>query len=259
MKFHHTSFFLIFSIFVTSALFTAEHAERMTPHASRLFTYAEKGQWDNLHIELCNKYLPKRIDDTDCINEKGYTLLHYAVENNQGPIVVLLLAMGATVNTSTVYENKGHIVAVPTPLHLASKMGYKDIAEKLLEKDPHSIHSTHCEYNNTPLHVSAWFGKEDMVTFLLEKGARITAQNNQGSTAMHLSVFAIQPGCLTALLAHPGHATLKSATTANLKSHSPLCFVERIKGTYTAEHDASEQQKIAAMEKALTSFLEQNR
>jgi len=100
----------------------------------------------------------------------GEPLIFAAVKNRNVYLTRLLLVKGATPNT--IYRGD-------TPLTLAIKHCYTDIAECIIKFSDVNVHQTDiCK--NTPLCIAASCGNEDIIEPLLRKGACPHDRNNQG-------------------------------------------------------------------------------
>jgi len=75
-----------------------------------------------------------------------------------------------------------------TPLHMASLMGYEQVARVLLESDADVTAQN--DDDQTPLHVASSEGHLQVVRALVEHGASATARDKVGMTPLHL---ALQP------------------------------------------------------------------
>ena len=74
-----------------------------------------------------------------------------------------------------------------TPLHIATKKGYIDIAQMLISKGAKIDAKNLSEF--TPLHFAAMFGQSMILEMLLKNGANAEAQNNRGTTPLHFALF----------------------------------------------------------------------
>ncbi|KAL7907738.1 ankyrin repeat-containing domain protein [Trichoderma velutinum] len=100
------------------------------------------------------------IKDTD---KDGHMPLHFAVIHGDIDLVQLLLNNGADIDS----------VKIPTPLLLASKLGYVNIVQALLDQGA-NIKVTD-ENGHTPLHFAAIHGYIDLTQLFLNNGADIYA------------------------------------------------------------------------------------
>lgn len=98
-----------------------------------------------------------------------------------------------------------------TPLHVASRNGYKALAELLVSKgaDVNAVRSR----GWTPLldACSSHRGSKEMVEFLLSNGADIKAQSYDGQTALHLAVFESDLDVIQLLLARSANINARDA------------------------------------------------
>lgn len=108
----------------------------------------------------------------------GYGPLHVAAVNNKSEIIPYLIGNGANVNEITGDEYKD------TPLHIACRYGYIDVARTLLENDP-NLHLKNAN-NFTPLELANNIAdnniKQEIVSLISQKnGMEITNPMHSGS------------------------------------------------------------------------------
>ena len=117
------------------------------------------------HLEIV-KVLLQQGASIDAISEdqRGISVLHEAVINNQADIVKYLINQKVTMN---VFDSAGF-----SPLHTAAKQGYTDILGLLTTGGP----EVDCFLNDpmhTPLMTSIISGQYESVKILLEAGAKV--------------------------------------------------------------------------------------
>ena len=127
-------------------------------------------------------------------NNYESTPLHEAVDGEQMDVVMMLLQKEIEIDPLDIGNR--------TPLNLAIKEDYTDIAEELLKSGANAN-----QYNNdlsvtipdtfgiisvhdlsTPLHEAAMCGNEDMIEILVRHGAFIGALDNEGCTPLSLAI-----------------------------------------------------------------------
>ena len=97
------------------------------------------------------------------------TLLHRAVVDGHLSVVRFLVGEGADVGSSS-FDVKAETDAI-TPLALAARRGYLEIARLLIE---HGADPAHREASgDSPLYCAARWGRAEMARFLIEKGAPV--------------------------------------------------------------------------------------
>lgn len=108
--------------------------------------------------------------DANAINSLGYSVLQYAVEENDSSLVALLLEKGAEIQPN---EYSGESV-----LMLAYKHGTPQLLKYLIEKgaDPES----HNFDGETILMFMAQYGDVEIATILIDKGANVNAVDGFG-------------------------------------------------------------------------------
>ena len=72
-----------------------------------------------------------------------------------------------------------------TPLHVASRWDHLDLARLLVERGADM--TVQDMYGSTPLHLASECGHPDLARFLVERGADVTAQDNNGLIPLHLA------------------------------------------------------------------------
>ncbi len=106
-------------------------------------------------------------------SSKQYTLLHYAIKNNQPQIVALLLTNGA--NIEQTFEEQ-------TPLMYATKMQHLEIADFLISHGADVNTLNHDQ--QTALIFCAKYGTLELSIFLIENGANPDIRDVKGRKAI---------------------------------------------------------------------------
>ncbi|KAG7279487.1 hypothetical protein CRUP_035873 [Coryphaenoides rupestris] len=112
-----------------------------------------------------------------CVEQKGFTPLYMASQENHLEVVKFLLENGA--NQSIPTENGF------TPLHIACKKNHIRVMDLLL-KHSASLEAV-TESGLTPLHVTSFMGHLNIVKILLQKGASPSASNVKVETPLHMA------------------------------------------------------------------------
>lgn len=114
--------------------------------------------------------------DANAAQGDGMTALHWSALNDDVTMARVLLYAGATVEATT--RLGGY-----TPLHLAARAGYADVAQALLDggSNPETLTTT----GVTALHFAAEAGEAAVVRALVEHGADVDARESySGRTAL---------------------------------------------------------------------------
>nr|XP_021194828.2 transient receptor potential channel pyrexia isoform X1 [Helicoverpa armigera] len=109
------------------------------------------------------------INSLTAADRRGFGPIHFAVYNNHGACVELLLSKMADIRLRTTCSPHKS----STPLHLAAVKNHVDIVKILLKFDKTTVH----EVNSMgwfPLHTASHHGCRDVITLLLREGADLS-------------------------------------------------------------------------------------
>ena len=156
---------------------------------------------------------------------QGWTMLHCMVYENQIEAARILLAHGADINSRLDHATLSHIVQNTadvsseegvndfigyekecrfTPLHIASKEGYLDMCQILLEHKADVC--AHDNKGNSPLHWALSGDRLEISCLLLRYNAEVNSQNECGSTPLLIASSNGNIGLFRLLLAHNADA-----------------------------------------------------
>ena len=108
-----------------------------------------------------------------------------------------------------------------TPLHLAAKMGHKDLAELLLANGA-KVDVTDNHGRSTPLHLAAEMGHKDVAELLLANGAKIDVTDDHGrSTPLHLAAEMGHKDVVELLLANGANLNLRDYSSKRPSGRTP--------------------------------------
>ena len=117
------------------------------------------------------------IANIDVVDDKGKTLLMYALDTRQDEVAVKLIDMGANVN----FDDKN------TALLFGAYQGCFEVVKKLIEKGE-DINQVN-EYNQTPLYLAVLNAKSSQVVeYLLQHGADAQIARDDGTTPLVCAV-----------------------------------------------------------------------
>lgn len=123
--------------------------------------------------------------ELDTPGQVGLPPLHLAAHLRRVDLATRLLDAGANPAADSVYPDESKL----SPLHFAAKTGELGLVELLVARGANV--SAEASIRNTPLHMAAAFGVgADILKRLIDAGARVDAQDLEGYTALHLSVYA---------------------------------------------------------------------
>ncbi len=152
------------------------------------------------HTKAVELYLEAGMSP-DATDERGWTALHKAAQNDSPKILEALLERKAKVDARTV---KGD-----TPLCRAASQGLSANVARLLDAGA-DVHAQ-CSFEKTPLHRAAEEGDVTSIARLLAAGARIEARESHGETPLILAADADSLAAVEALLAAGAEIGARSA------------------------------------------------
>uniref|UniRef100_A0A1X7U100 Uncharacterized protein n=1 Tax=Amphimedon queenslandica TaxID=400682 RepID=A0A1X7U100_AMPQE len=198
-------------------LYSQEYSVDITNHTSNnKYTLAHSAAYKGkLHClqELINKY---RCDINATTTDTGSTVLHKACEGGHVPVVLYLTSLpqcnvaAKTSNGSTVlhitceYSDSlpilKHLVenhqldlcAVNdegmAPIHLACSEGRLNLIKYIIEHIPSSLELPHSTDGHTPFVIAVYFNQLEVIKYLISKKCNLSATDDEGSGAVHISV-----------------------------------------------------------------------
>lgn len=154
----------------------------------------------------------------------GWTLLHFAVRNNNVELV-RYLSKKVNVNAKT--------IAGYTPLHIACILGYPEIVSYLVSDEGGAVALSRDNEGKTPLHKAVESQRSNVVEQLVQGQSShfIDAVDRYGQTALHTAVALENYPCIYALLkagADPYIVDQDGDTAAYIakRKHMPLLVAE---------------------------------
>ncbi|HET9843375.1 MAG TPA: ankyrin repeat domain-containing protein, partial [Gammaproteobacteria bacterium] len=139
----------------------------------------QKNQIDTVRL------LIKSDIDINAYNNFKVTALTFAIDLDLVEIVAILVGEGkADVSIKDTYQNNC--------LHQAVRLQRKEIVQILISKGNANIEDRTPE-GNTPLLIAALLGNQEIAHLILQCNADVNAQNNQGTTALHLAMIPDDP------------------------------------------------------------------
>uniref|UniRef100_A0A1X7TQ98 Uncharacterized protein n=1 Tax=Amphimedon queenslandica TaxID=400682 RepID=A0A1X7TQ98_AMPQE len=197
--------------------YSLEYSVDITNHTSNnKYTLAHSAAFGGkLHClqELINKY---QCDFNATTTDTCSTVLHEACEGGHVPVVLYLTSLpqcnvaAKTSNGSTVlhitceYSDSlpilKHLVenheldlcAVNdegmAPIHLACSNGRLNLIQYIIEHIPSSLELPHSKDSRTPLLIAVYFNQLEVIKYLISKKCNLSATDDEGSGAVHISV-----------------------------------------------------------------------
>jgi len=142
-------------------------------------------------IQKTQEMLAQEPDLLNINSSEGYSLLHYAVMDEQKEMAKFLIDRGLSVNITDNKEN--------TPLHLAAGSGNLEMVALLISAGA-DINAKN-SYGTTPIHEACWKGNGEIVDFFLSKNAKIDEKDSHGNTSLHDAVWYEQYDIVELLIA----------------------------------------------------------
>jgi ankyrin repeat protein len=127
------------------------------------------------------------------VDNRGASLLHYAVRANAYTMVIKLLDGGINKNITDKYGE--------TAFHLAAFIGHYDICEALVKSGADL--NLPSKTGMTPLLKAAEKGSLDIVELLIEQGASLNDQDEQGRSVIHFAIMSRNNNFLKQLMSYP--------------------------------------------------------
>ncbi|XP_019858946.1 PREDICTED: ankyrin-1-like [Amphimedon queenslandica] len=197
--------------------YSQEYSVDITNHTNNYkYTLAHSAAYGGkLHClqELINKY---QCDVNATLTDTDSTVLHKACEGGHVPVVLYLTSLpqcnvaAKTSNGSTVlhitceYSNSlpilKHLVenhqldlcAVNdegmAPIHLACSDGRLNLIQYIIEHIPSSLELPDTNDGRTPFLIAVYFNQLEVIKYLISKKCNLSATNDAGSGAVHISV-----------------------------------------------------------------------
>ncbi|KAI6672683.1 hypothetical protein NL676_000589, partial [Syzygium grande] len=124
-------------------------------------------------------------------DSKGGNVFHLAAYMNETKVFELL-------GPQTEYLARERDMSGDLPIHIAAKMGYVDLIDKL-----HPVSNLLNGQGQTVLHVAVKYGRTSAVRYILshlELGKLINERDHAGNTPLHLAAMHSQPAALIPLV-----------------------------------------------------------
>lgn len=201
----------------------------VTTCSAAILAAARLGDKDQLRLSL------ELGESPVCRGERGRTPLHFAAQNGQVEVSLMLLAAGALMSQ----DDMGR-----APLHLAAQAGHLKEVDLLLEGRGYV--ELPDATMRTPLHHAARSGHTPVLRKLLDVGAFIDAADGEQRTALHYTCRNDDLYNSTMLLIGRG-ADIEGEDIVGFR---PLHFASNANQPTTAMHLMSLRADIYAMDKA---------
>uniref|UniRef100_A0A1X7T0X9 Uncharacterized protein n=1 Tax=Amphimedon queenslandica TaxID=400682 RepID=A0A1X7T0X9_AMPQE len=169
----------------------------------------------SLNLSLVKELITTYQLDPHQADSNGKLLIHYAAQS--GDILLLELYMkdykcslsltdkdsNSVIHFSSMYGHTHfikHLVenhqldlcAVNdegmAPIHLACGKGRLNLIQYIIEHIPSSLELPHSKYGHTPLLVAVYFNQLEVIKYLISKKCNLSATDDEGSGAVHISV-----------------------------------------------------------------------
>ena len=137
------------------------------------------------NLAAIQRFLKEGKIDINERSSQGYTLLHYASDNNRPLVVEFLLKNGATIDSITPFPLKF------TPLHLASEKRSVRVVPILIKygADVNAVTAS----RKTPLHLASISRSTRVASILIKNKADVNAKDILGYTPLHYaSIYGLE-------------------------------------------------------------------
>ncbi|CZS75245.1 unnamed protein product [Fusarium graminearum] len=153
----------------------------------------------HLAAEKGFKSVVKKLLDDGAANaslgdEDGWRPIHFACSTGRTTVIDELLSHGADPKLT---DKRGRNL-----LHIASTCGQIATFQHIVEQYPELLEQKTTRSGMTPLHLAVWWSNEYMVDACLKKGADTDARDNDGWTALMMSVHNEEKGTMDTLIEH---------------------------------------------------------
>lgn len=168
-----------------------------------------------------SELIANHIADINTPGAFGLPPLHLAAHLRSEDFARLLLDNGADVNAETVHPDESKL----SPLHFAAKNGDLSLVELFIARGANV--NAEASIRNTPLHMAAAFGVgAEILANLIKAGAHVDAQDLEGYTPLHLSIYAFANGPEAAVAQVHELAKHCNAECASLKTKTGLTALQ---------------------------------
>ena len=132
----------------------------------------------NGQSNLCKTLIFRHEFDINMIDNRGWTALHFSVQNGSHELVKFFTDNGADIHQKA---NEG-----VTCLHIAATHGHLNLCKTLKNKYELNLHVTD-DYGCNALHRSAVNGSYDLVKFFADNGTEIYLKTREGINCLHIA------------------------------------------------------------------------
>ncbi|OGO91640.1 MAG: hypothetical protein A3F10_02455 [Coxiella sp. RIFCSPHIGHO2_12_FULL_42_15] len=165
------------------------------------------------------EFLISKNADINARASSGATALLYATEKNYKNVVNMLLKYGADIflclRETSEYHIRFKAREGDSPLHIAIRLGYKDIVKDFLRNRNIDVNAE--VEGTTPLRIAAEMGHAEIVELLIESGVDINRRSPCGATALLLAVEKNHKRVVNVLIRHGADISL--SLQANSEYH----------------------------------------
>lgn len=148
----------------------------------------------------------------------GATLVHDCAANGFDDILELLMKYNVPLNDQ---DNEGN-----TPMHYATSNLKHNIISALVVAGV--CPDTKNYIGRSPIMLAAADGSEEILTILAESNANLNAQDEEGDTALHIAIYALQTKCCELLLSFGANLHVINSFGNQVRSLFRLYFFSRL-------------------------------
>ena len=132
------------------------------------------------HWNLCKELIDKHNFDLQVTDNRGWTAVHYSVENGSYELFKHLADMGTDIHLKT-SDGKNC-------LHIAALKEHLNLCKVLMDKHKFDINMTDND-GFTALHYSAQIGSSEQITYFANMGANTHLKTNDGTNCLHIAAL----------------------------------------------------------------------
>ncbi|XP_011409030.1 PREDICTED: uncharacterized protein LOC105315949, partial [Amphimedon queenslandica] len=163
--------------------FTAIHGAVETGHTHILEWYSQEYSVDINNHTINNKYtLAHSAANEAAKTSNGSTVLHITCQYSDSLPILKYLIENHQLDLCAVNDEG------MAPIHLACSNGRLNLIQYIIELIPSSLELLHTKDGHTPFLIAVYFNQLEVIKYLISKKCNLSATDDEGSGAVHISV-----------------------------------------------------------------------